>query len=116
MDYWKLDKRFDTMETAVINQEFILETLRANRERLRNEFGIERIGLYGSFARNEQTEKSDIDLVYDLEKGRILSWVEKERLYRILHRRLCRKMDLVNSRFMNPFIEYKMQKDVVYVQ
>ncbi len=60
------------MEAVAINQEFILETLRANCERLRNEFGIERIGLYGSFARNEQTEKSDIDLVYDLEKGRTL--------------------------------------------
>ena len=103
------------MEAIAVNQEFILETLRANLDRLRTEFGIERIGLYGSFARNEQTEKSDIDLVYDLKKGYKLPWAEKERLYRILRRQLHRRMDLVDSRFMNPFIEYTMEKDVIYV-
>jgi predicted nucleotidyltransferase len=103
------------MEATAVNQAFVLETLRANRDRLRKEFGIERIGLYGSFARNEQTEKSDIDLVFDLERGFVLSWVARERLYRILRRKLHRKLDLVNRRFMNPFIEYKMEKDVIYV-
>lgn len=103
------------METAVIDQAFILSVLRANRDRLRNEFGIERIGLYGSFARNEQTAKSDIDLVYHLLPDAKLPWTEKERLYRILRRKLHRKMDLVDGRFMNPFIEYKMEKDVIYV-
>ncbi|GAB3706692.1 nucleotidyltransferase family protein [Spirosoma flavus] len=103
------------MEAVAVTQEFILETLRASRERLRSEFGIERIGLYGSFARNEQTEKSDIDLVYELKPDFKLPWAEKERLYRILRRKLHRRMDLVDSRFMNPFIEYKMEKDVIYV-
>jgi len=103
------------MEAIAVDKEYILETLRANRDRLRKEFGIERIGLYGSFARNEQTSKSDIDLVYDLERGRTLLWSEKDRLYRILCRQLHRKLDLVDSRFMNPFIEYKMEKDVIYV-
>jgi hypothetical protein len=103
------------METTTINQEFILNNLRANRERLSQEFGIERIGLYGSFARNEQTEKSDIDLAYILKPNQTLSWAQKERLHRILRRKLHRKMDLVNSRLMNPFIEYKMEKDVIYV-
>lgn len=104
------------MKTAAITQEFILEALRANRERLRNEFGIERIGLYGSFARNEQTEKSDIDLVYELKSDFKLPLSEKERLYRILRRKLHRKMDLVDSQSMNPFIKYYMRKEVLYVQ
>lgn len=103
------------METREINQGFILETLRANRERLRTEFGLERIGLYGSFARNEQPGKSDVDLVYDLAAGRTLPWVDKERLYRVLRRRLHKKVDLVDSRYMNPFVAYKMAKDIIYV-
>lgn len=53
------------MEATVINQGSIFQTLLANQERLRDEYGIIRIGLYGSFARNEQTDKSDIDLVYE---------------------------------------------------
>jgi predicted nucleotidyltransferase len=104
------------MEATVVTRDFILETLRSNRDRLRTEFGIERIGLFGSFARNEQTEQSDIDLIYYLRPDSTLLWVDKERLYRILRRKLHRKMDLVDSRFINPFIEYKMEKDVIYVQ
>ncbi|MVM40460.1 DNA polymerase subunit beta [Spirosoma sp. HMF3257] len=103
------------MEATVVNQKFILETLRANRERLQIEFGIERIGLYGSFARNEQTEKSDIDLVYSLAEGRHLSLVDRDRLQRILKKQMSRKPDLINQRYMNPFTKYTMLKDVIYV-
>lgn len=103
------------METAAIDQAFILGVLRANRDRLRNEFGIERIGLYGSFARNEQTAKSDIDLIYHLLPDAKLPWAEKERLYRILRRKLHRKMDLVDNQVMNPIIRYYTRKDVIYV-
>lgn len=103
------------MEAISVDQAYILETLRVNRDRLRNEFGIERIGLYGSFARNEQTEKSDIDLVYELQFGFTLPWRERERLYRVLRRKLHRKLDLVEGKYMNPIIGYYMQKDLIYV-
>ena len=103
------------MEAVAVNKEFILETLRANRDRLSNEFGIERIGLYGSFSRNEETETSDIDLVYQLTLGKQLSREHREHLYRVLRRKLHRKLDLVDSQHMNPFIAYKMEKDVIYV-
>ncbi|QJD78217.1 nucleotidyltransferase family protein [Spirosoma rhododendri] len=102
------------METIAIDQAFILSVLRANRDRLRTEFGIERIGLYGSFARNEQTDKSDIDLIYHLLPDARLSWTEKERLYRILRRKLHRKMDLVDDNVMSPIIKYYVRKDVIY--
>lgn len=103
------------MEKVAVNQEYILETLRANRDRLRKEFGIERIGLYGSFARNEETEKSDIDLVFDLQFGFHLSWTERERLYRVLRCKLHRKLDLVEWKYMNPIIGYYVKKDIIYV-
>ncbi|QKZ11425.1 nucleotidyltransferase family protein [Spirosoma sp. KUDC1026] len=103
------------MKATAITRDYILETLRANQERLRNEFGIERIGLYGSFARNEQNEKSDIDLVYHLQDGRFLDLPARERLYRVLRRNLGQKLDLVNDKVMNPFISYYMRKDVIYV-
>ena len=103
------------MEAIAIDQEFILEALRINRERLRKEFGIERIGLYGSFARNEQTEKSDIDLVYNLVEGHHLPLIDRDRLQRILRKQLHRKPDLINQRYMNPFTRYTMLKEVIYV-
>lgn len=103
------------METIVIDQAFILNVLRANRDRLRTEFGIERIGLYGSFARNEQTDKSDVDLVYDMVAGYRLSLQKRDELEHFLVRQLLKKIDLTNRQYMNPFTSYTMRKDVKYV-
>ena len=101
------------VETS-IDRAFILDILKANREQLRNEFGIERIGLYGSFARNEQTEKSDIDLLFDLKDESKLSLTERQRLYLILRNKLRRKLDLVEGRYMNPIIRHYAIKEILY--
>lgn len=104
------------MDTTSIDSVFILAALSSLRQRLREEFAISQIGLYGSFARNEQTPNSDIDLVFSVADNHFLSITERERLQRILRRRLGRKLDLVNEKVMNPLVKYTMQKDVIYVQ
>ncbi len=43
--------------------ESILGFLRTNKAYIQEHFGIEKIGLFGSYARNEQTAKSDIDIL-----------------------------------------------------
>lgn len=104
------------METQQIDSTFILATLSELKQRLQAEFAVCQIGLYGSFARNEQSPTSDVDLVFTVENNRYLSLAEREKLYRILRRKLGRKLDLVNEKVMNPFVKYAMQKDVIYVQ
>ncbi len=48
------------------NKEYILSKLKQHKNELRN-FGIIRIGLFGSYVREEQSEKSDIDLLIEFE-------------------------------------------------
>ncbi|MFH1361166.1 MAG: nucleotidyltransferase family protein [bacterium] len=45
----------------------IVETLRKQKSVLKK-YMVKRIGLFGSFARGDQTEKSDIDFVVEFEK------------------------------------------------
>lgn len=51
-----------------MNKEEILKKLRENKEKIKA-FGVKRIGIFGSFARDTATEKSDIDIIveFDLE-------------------------------------------------
>jgi len=51
----------------MIRKEDISEFIRQNRLWLKEHFHIEKIAIFGSFARNEQTDKSDIDLLIELE-------------------------------------------------
>lgn len=52
---------------ATLNKEVILQTL-ANHKKELSEFGVEKIGLFGSFVSDENTSDSDIDLLVEIRK------------------------------------------------
>jgi len=56
------------MKTEVLTRDKVIEGLRKHREELKK-FGVKRIGLFGSFVRNEQNKKSDIDLVVEFDES-----------------------------------------------
>jgi predicted nucleotidyltransferase len=46
----------------------IENTLRAHKEELRKRFGVSSIAIFGSYARGEQTELSDVDILVEFER------------------------------------------------
>ncbi|HDN83623.1 MAG TPA: nucleotidyltransferase [Candidatus Altiarchaeales archaeon] len=52
-----------------LTKEEILRKIRENMGEIKK-FGVKRIGIFGSTARNEITEKSDIDFVVEFERGK----------------------------------------------
>ena len=76
-----------------MDKKYILQKL---SEIDKNEFGIKKIGLFGSFSRDEQTEESDIDV----EKGLYRNYCN---LQDYLEKIFGRKVDLLTSGHM----EYK---------
>ena len=45
-----------------MNKQDILQTLKSQQQEYLNRFGVSFIGLFGSFARDEAREDSDIDI------------------------------------------------------
>jgi uncharacterized protein len=41
----------------------VVTTLKSNLEVIRQKFGVKRIGIFGSFARGEEREDSDLDVL-----------------------------------------------------
>ena len=54
-------------DQAVLSKKFIIQTLVDNQETLR-EYGVKRIGLFGSYVRETATPESDIDFLVELER------------------------------------------------
>ncbi len=54
------------MATENPTKDEILEQLKANQTVLK-EYGVKKIGLFGSFVRDEQNRKSDIDLIVEFD-------------------------------------------------
>lgn len=76
----------------MLTKEDVLQLLRGEREHLAKEFGVRRIGLFGSFAADRPTESSDVDLVVELDRPLGLRFVE---LAEHLEALLARRVDLL---------------------
>ena len=50
----------------------ILITLEKEKPYLQEKYGVEKIGLFGSYARNEATQESDIDIYVELKENRFM--------------------------------------------
>jgi len=72
-------------------REKILQTLRKELPYLQEKYGVERIAIYGSFAKGVQTRKSDIDILVQLMKPLGLEFIG---LAYYLEEILGRKVDL----------------------
>jgi uncharacterized protein len=51
-----------------LTKQEVTEILRENYDLLASEYGVKRIGLFGSYARNEPTEASDVDIIVEFER------------------------------------------------
>lgn len=60
----------------MLTKEKITEILRGKYPYLIAEYGVKRIGLFGSYVKGEQTEESDVDLVAEFERPIGLRFVE----------------------------------------
>jgi len=76
---------------AVSSKEEVVAILRRQMPFLRQRYGVERIALYGSFARGKPTRRSDVDLLVELSRPLGLEFVA---LAEHMEAALGRKVDL----------------------
>jgi predicted nucleotidyltransferase len=94
----------------------IIKELRAHRQYFSLEYGLKRIGLFGSYAANTQNEDSDIDIVAEFEKPIGLKFIE---FAEFLEDLLGKKTDILTSDgikdIRNPEIAQRIMETVIYV-
>ena len=76
-------------------------------------YGLTRIGIFGSVARGEQTEDSDVDVCYE---GRVPSLLTLDLIQTDLEQMLGSRVDLVRVRDgLNSLLRKRIRKEAVYV-
>ncbi|MCC6401744.1 MAG: nucleotidyltransferase family protein [Flavobacteriales bacterium] len=91
----------------------LLDALRADAAGIRA-YGVARLGLFGSFARDEAAPGSDVDLLVEFGPGR-KTLKNLVGLSRHLEALLGRKVELVTPASLNPFIGKHIVQEVEYV-
>ena len=90
----------------------ILNLLEKNRDRIKS-FGVTEIGVFGSVARDEQTEESDVDVLVELEKKTFDAYMN---LLFFLEDLFGRKVDLVMKGTIKPLIKDRILAETIYVE
>jgi len=101
------------MKTNSLNKEKVIALIKQNKKKL-EEFGVEEIGLFGSFATGNETENSDVDILVNLNKNKKTFRNFLSPNY-FLGRLFGKKVDLVTKQSLSSFIGPHILKSTIYV-
>jgi predicted nucleotidyltransferase len=97
----------------MIVREDALAILRRSKRGLEERYGITRMGIFGSVARDQSREGSDIDIVVQMLDPNLFTLVHvKEELEEAFHQ----PVDIIHYRErMNSFLKNRIDQEVIYV-
>jgi predicted nucleotidyltransferase len=101
------------MGTRLTTQE-IISVLKQQKPQLQEKFHVKEIGLFGSFARGEANEKSDIDFLVVIDAPLETYRQSKEALHDYLKNIFGREVDLANPRSLKPHYKEHILRQAVY--
>jgi predicted nucleotidyltransferase len=87
-----------------------LEALKPTLQKL---FKVETVDIFGSYARGQQTEKSDLDILVTYSEMVDLLLIAELRRY--LRRKLHLKVDVISKKYLNVYIKDQVLKEAIPV-
>lgn len=91
----------------------VIEVLKQFKRNHGSQYGILRIGIFGSVARDQASDTSDVDIVVKTETPDPFNIVH---IKEDLQEQLNLRVDIVRLReTMNPFLKNRIEKEAVYV-
>lgn len=94
------------------SREDVLRLLSTLKPHLQNEYGVSRVGIFGSYARDDQNPGSDVDILIDVDPSigiRFVTMVDE------LESELGEPVEVVSSRALGTRAAEIISQDIVYV-
>ncbi len=96
----------------VMTKAKILSYLKEHYKEFQQNYNVEKIGLFGSYARDEATSDSDIDIYVEMKPNMFNFIAVKDKIEEDLHK----KVDIIrNHKNIKPFLLEMIKKDLIYV-
>lgn len=91
----------------------IQQRLRQRKDLFRQQYRITEMGIFGSYARGEQTAASDVDVLVDYEQAPTLAQLVELRDY--LSDLMGKKVDIVTKRGLEPRLRDRVLAEIIYL-
>jgi predicted nucleotidyltransferase len=103
------------MASRKISKAEILDFLSREKGHFESEFRVVKIGLFGSYARGEETEDSDIDIILDfMPRTENLSEL-KFSLKELIMNEFGKNVDICREKYLKPYYRTQILKSAIYV-
>lgn len=90
----------------------ILNLLKSYKNIAISKYGLPKIGIFGSVARGEQTDESDVDVCYE---GKVPSFLTLDLIQTDLEKLFRAKVNMVRVRVrMNGLLKQRIMKEGIY--
>jgi len=101
------------MDDEIMDKDSVISMLRSVKPKFEKDYGLRRLGLFGSVARGGKETSRDVDVVVDLDRQDLFVLIGiKQELEESLHT----KVDVVSYRKnMNPFLKRRIDAEAIYV-
>jgi len=94
-----------------------IEDIRTKLEKLKpvlkERYQVQTIGFFGSYAREEQNEKSDVDILVEFSEPNTIDLFDFIELEEFLSKQLGIKVDLVTKGALKPMIKDQILKETI---
>jgi len=91
----------------------IIKIIRNSKPQMESHYGVQRLGLFGSYVREKQSKRSDIDILVAF--NRDIDLFDFLDLREFLENQLSIKVDLVMESALKPAIGKRILSEVEYV-
>jgi uncharacterized protein len=95
--------------------EEVRDILSKHKEKLQKEYGIKRIGIFGSYARGEQHKNSDIDILVEYERPEEVGFAFFKLADVLKSILTIKKIDLATRNSLKPVMKNNILKEVRFI-
>lgn len=101
-------------KVQIVTKHEIIQFLTMHKQELFEKYSVTKIGLIGSYARNEQNDYSDIDLLIEFKTDTQNIFKLKLDLKQYLKKNFNRDIDLCREKYLKPFAKKHILGEVIY--
>lgn len=98
-----------------MTKEYIINYLKNNKDEFSQKFGITKLGLFGSYAKDQANENSDIDILIELENNLSNIYEKKLDFKNTLENHFNLNVDIAREKYLKPLAKKEILKEVEYV-
>ena len=98
----------------MVDADQILYYLTTNKNRFAEEYHLVKIGIFGSIARGEQNEDSDIDLIVEFEDNTHNLYAIKQRLKNEIQSKFNLQVDICREKYIKSIFKKQILSEAKY--